>query len=462
MSHEFKIVISVPADLSGAATAAPAFEKIEQQADNVAAAAAGLAGAADRLAQAAAGTPNAPLESLAAAARQTQAGAGTAGQPMAGLADASDDFLAKLETGFGRDSRAKIIAGVEEIGRAFTEAWQRGMEAAAGRQSAAVASGPSLAGDRSAGSTDLAAQLKDICSEIIGKLPAAFRAGLGDQPTDANFDAVSRAVKAAPAPANDPAAQEAKQGLIELLDRAVRLQANYHRAVQREGTPTAANLPPRQDASADAPERPRGTRQEIPRHPSKGAGDAAAPPTERHTHARRETFPTHGDHGGGDPGGGLHTGGLTTGSLGGVGTSTAAGVLASAPSYVPSFSDLPRPRPQLPSLLPTGHPLAQPLNVPTPAASIGATGVLGPKPPSGDVINSSQASAGDVRPGPSPGNYNAVSDAARQTTTAAQDAAHATSELSAALSSAFREQKQALQELKREMENLKGQIADNS
>ena len=461
MSHEFKIVISVPADLSGAATAAPAFEKIEQQADNVTAAAAGLAGAADRLAQAAAGTPNAPLESLAAAARQTQAGAATAGQPIAGLADASDDILAKLETGFGRDSRAKIIAGVEEIGRAFTEAWQREMEAAAGRQLAAVTSGPSLARDRSAGSTDLAAQLKDICSEIIGKLPAAFRAGLGDQPTDANFDAVSRAVKAAPAPANDPAAQEAKQGLIELLDRAVRLQANYHRAVQREGTPTAANLPPRQDASADALERPRGTRQEIPRHPNKGAGDAAAPPpTERHTHVRRETFPTHGDHGGGDPGGGLHTGGLTTGSLGGVGTSTAAGVLASAPSYVPSFSD--PLRPQMPSLLPTGHPLAQPLNVPTPAASIGATGVLGPKPPSGDLINPPQASAGDVRPDPGPGNHNAVSDAARQTTTAAQDAAHATSELSAALSSAFREQKQALQELKREMENLKGQIADNS
>ena len=107
MNHDFKVVISSPDDPSGTRDT-------------------------DRLARAAARTPEASLESLAASARQAQASAEAARRPMAGLLDIPDAALAKLEAGFGVDSQAKIIGGVERIGQVFAEAWQRPPESSGG------------------------------------------------------------------------------------------------------------------------------------------------------------------------------------------------------------------------------------------------------------------------------------------------------------------------------------------
>ena len=95
------------------------------------------AGTGDPLSAAAARTPDATLEALAASARQAQASAEVARLPMAGLVNAPDAVLARLETGFGRDSQAKIIGGVERIGQVFAEASPRPPESGEGSAPAA-------------------------------------------------------------------------------------------------------------------------------------------------------------------------------------------------------------------------------------------------------------------------------------------------------------------------------------
>ena len=111
MNDEFKVVISSPDDASGTQ---------------------------DTLSSAAARTPDASLGALAASARQAQAVAEAARRPIAGLVNVPDAVLAKLETGFGLDSQAKTIGGVERVGQVFTEAAQR----------------PPKSSEASAGSTD--------------------------------------------------------------------------------------------------------------------------------------------------------------------------------------------------------------------------------------------------------------------------------------------------------------------
>ena len=98
MNHEFKVVISGPED---------------------------AAGTGDPLSAVAARTPDASLKALAASARETLAVAEAARKPMAGLVNVPDAVLAKLETGFGLDSQAKPIGGVERIGQVFTDAAPR-------------------------------------------------------------------------------------------------------------------------------------------------------------------------------------------------------------------------------------------------------------------------------------------------------------------------------------------------
>ena len=275
MSHEFRIVISPSANPAGAMDPVSAFEKIEPPAGSFTAATTVLAGAVDRLAEAAAATPAASLESLAAAARQAQANAVAAGQPMAGLADAPDDSLARVETGFGLDFQGKIIPGVEEIGRAFTETLQRGLEPVAGRQPAAVSPGASSPEDRSAGFAGPAAGLP-LRPEASADALERRHGGRRDMPDD-------------PGTGHDP-----------------------------------AGAPPLTERRSDA-------QPATPKHPDTRAARHPGLPRE-HTQRRaaRATFTIRGFQGDGDPAGGLHTGGLTTGSLGGVGTSTAASVLAGA------------------------------------------------------------------------------------------------------------------------------------
>lgn len=166
MSAEFKVVISSPDDSSGIKDALSA------------------ADAPDRLAQAAVRTPDASLESLAVSARQAQAATEAARQPMAGLVNVPDAGLANLETGFGFDSQAKPIGGVERIGQVFTEAWQRPPESGAGNPPTAAVGGVPPAEDGSAGSAGPAARRKDVDGEIIGQPPAASRVDLGDLTTD--------------------------------------------------------------------------------------------------------------------------------------------------------------------------------------------------------------------------------------------------------------------------------------
>ena len=295
MSQEFKIVLSTPADPSGAAA-------------TVFAAATDPAGAMDGLAQAAALTPDAPLESLAASARQTQANAVAAQQPMGALANAPEDFLSKLETGFGTDFQGKIIDGVEEIGQVFTEALQRGLEPFGASQR--TEDGPGASAEHgqpaSSGGAEAAHTRKHTHTWADGNRVAG---SANRQPRqDAPARETARAL---------PPATPARGGneVAEMLKR------------QRG---SGQEVPRRQQAGADhtraqaQPERPVRARHAAP--------DRRIAPA--HRRDEHEPFNIRGD---GDPGGGLHTGGLTTGSLGAGGITQAAAALAAAPSYVPSF-----------------------------------------------------------------------------------------------------------------------------
>ena len=89
--------------------------------------------------------------------------------------------------------------------------------------------------ERIASSADIGSKLKGVYGKILGGLGQdGPGAGLSEQPTDANFAAVTSAVQSLPAPADDKAAVDTKKALVDLLKQAATLQEDYNRAVDRE------------------------------------------------------------------------------------------------------------------------------------------------------------------------------------------------------------------------------------
>ena len=175
-----------------------------------------------------------------------------------------------------------------------------------------------------------------------------------------------------------------------------------------------------------------------------------------HRRGERETFVTEGYH---DPNqdrnGGLHTGGLSTGNLGSSGTGTAAGALAGASTYVPSF---PRSADGFGLATLRGNPLA----------SVFAGDVLGPlfgAPSAGVGFGPAISALGPVggassapgQPGPDSG-HAGVTKAAEGTSQAARETTSATRELSRALSELFHTQTRELADQRHELEEVKKKI----
>ena len=144
--QDYTFKVSFPLDQASAQAAQQAVSGLAAQADKVAGSAAHAGAETGRFVDATGRLREASGRFVAVdqSARQAAEGIGAATGSMKALAESGEGFLGKLETGFGIDFAGKIIEGIQEIGRAAEEFFQRGIEINAERERSGISLAASL------------------------------------------------------------------------------------------------------------------------------------------------------------------------------------------------------------------------------------------------------------------------------------------------------------------------------